>query len=657
MQWLHPGSNGDIPVNQIRPDLIKQISARIQSGLFLAASPCRNKYEIISDSKDNIHFRSASFLTSIYVGLNNVKISIDKNNNKIHYDFTYWPWAWYCIVLSFSLTLIIGFLFLSHLFRIYLFPEIEYPSSFEISLYIIPSLVFWGLIWPWILIYRHKKSASKALEMIIHQVNLTDQKGAAAQFDKYLNRNKYLAFSFWRGKVVWGLVIILTLLIGKLLHRRWWLGPAHFGYSVPGIQPDQKLPVRQDSHSGVDLTTTTEYDFPGFLGKNREGAVDNIKLNPDWEKFPPKLLWRQPIGGGWSAFSIVNGFAVTMEQRGPEEQVSCYSLDSGKHHWTVFWNERFFLFGDGPRSTPAISGGKVFALGALGHLTCIDGNSGKVIWERELLKDLGLHWSEENREVSFGRSNSPLVVGNTVVVPGGGKAGKYVSLLAYDVETGEIRWKGGDQQISYSSPVLADLLGDKQILIVNEKTVSGHNPETGLELWSYPWPSSSKKDANVSQPVPLGGDRILLTKGYQMGAAVIQLSGSHKGEPIKVNRVWRNPDVLKTKFTNVAVFGNFAYGLSDTRLECVDLRTGIRCWKKGRYGYGQLLRVGNLLLVQGEYGKLSLVSLDPQTPNKVLGSIQALKGKTWNNIALYKNYLLVRNATETACYELPILSE
>lgn len=657
MKWLKPSLNGSISVHNIHTDLIDKISKRIKLGLFMSASPRRNRYEITSVSKDAINFKSVSLLTSIYIGLNNVNIRIDADNNEIYYEFSFWRWACYCILLSLSLTLLIAFFFLSHLFGIYIFSEIEYPSSFEIYMYIIPSMVFWGLIWPWILIYRQKKTASKAIELIIHQLNLTDQNGIGNQFDKYLNRNKYLTFSFWRGKVVWVLVIILVLVAGELLHRRWWLGPAEFGYSAPGIQPDQKLPMRQEPHSGVDITTTTEYDFPGFLGKNRNSSVKNIKLNPDWESFPPKLLWRQPIGGGWSAFSIVNGFAVTMEQRGTQEQVTCYDLKTGKHYWTVFWNERFFLFGEGPRSTPLINDGKVFALGALGHFTCIEGNSGKVIWEREILKDLGIHWQDEHREVLFGRSNSPLVSGKNIIIPGGGKAGEYVSLLAYDIKTGELKWKGGDQQISYSSPVLADLLGEQQILIVNEKTVSGHDPDTGLELWSYPWPSSSKKDANVSQPVMLPGDRILLSKGYRKGGEVIKLSRSGQGESIKVNRVWSNPEVLRTKFTNVAIFGNFAYALSDTRLECVDLRTGMQCWKKGRYGHGQVLRVGDLLLVQSEYGKISLIVPDPQNPNKVLGSIQALKGKTWNNIALYNKYLLVRNATEAACYELAIISE
>lgn len=266
-------------------------------------------------------------------------------------------------------------------------------------------------------------------------------------------------------------------------------------------------------------------------------------------------------------------------------------------------------------------------------------------------------WQNETKEVSFGRSNSPLITDKLVIVPGGGKKGEYCSLIAYDKVTGEERWRGGNQQISYSSPVMADLLKQKQILIVNEATVSGHNPGTGVKLWSYPWPGNSNRDANVSQVVPLTKNRLLLSKGYREGATVIELSRPALGKPIQVKKIWSNSRVLLTKFTNVVIWQGYAYGLSNGILECVDLATGKRSWKQGRYGNGQILRVKNMLLVLSERGKLSLVQLSPTKTNDVKGNLQALNGKTWNNLALYENKLLLRNATEAVCYELNILKE
>jgi outer membrane protein assembly factor BamB len=445
-------------------------------------------------------------------------------------------------------------------------------------------------------------------------------------------------------------VAILMLIIATLLYRQWIFGSAHFAFA-PGRTPDQRLPI-DDPLPGVSLSVTTPNDFPEFLGAGRRAAVDHISIDPNWSQRPPRQLWRHPVGAGWSAFSVVNGFAVTMEQRGDHEMVSCYNLISGRHHWSSSWNERFTINGVGPRSTPTIDSGRVYALGAWGHLVCLDGATGEVIWKREIMHDLGLHWTDENKHVRFGRANSPLVVDKLVIVPGGGLPGKRASLLAYDASTGAPRWRGGEQQISYSSPIRAELLGEQQIISVNESTVSGHALTTGEEIWSYPWPGDSSSDANVSQPVPLSTNRLLLTKGYRKGASLIELFRPTQNAPIQTRCIWHHSSILNTKFTNVVIWQNHAYGLSDGVLECINLETGERRWKAGRYGHGQILRVREHLLILGETGILSLVRLDPDTPNALIGQIQALTGTTWNNLALYGNLLIIRNATEAVCYDL-----
>jgi outer membrane protein assembly factor BamB len=454
--------------------------------------------------------------------------------------------------------------------------------------------------------------------------------------------------------VAWIVGITTATFVVLTCYQLWVKSCGEFGYPIGG-QPDELLPTWQTPQSGADVMTTSVNDYPQFLGVGSRGAVEHVKLDPDWTAHPPQLLWRQPIGAGWSSFAAVNGFAVTMEQRGKQEQVTCYQVKTGQHYWTAAWEERFFLMGVGPRSTPTIVDGRVYALGAWGHLACLDGKTGDVIWQRELLSDLGIDWYIEHKSIPYGRCSSPFVVDSMVIVPGGGLKGQRASLIAYDTATGELRWRGGKQQISYSSPVLANLLDGQQILCVNEDTVSGHALDSGIELWSYPWPSNSNTDANVSQPVPLLPDRIFISKGYGQGAAVIRLVQPTAAAPIQVQTVWRNKKVLRTKFTNVVIWMNHAYGLSDGVLECVNLDTGESRWKKGPYGHGQIMRVGDLLLVLSDRGELTLVRLDPQTPNAVLGKIQVLNDKTWNNPTLYGRYLLVRNATESACYELTIL--
>jgi outer membrane protein assembly factor BamB len=185
---------------------------------------------------------------------------------------------------------------------------------------------------------------------------------------------------------------------------------------------------------------------------------------------------------------------------------------------------------------------------------------------------------------------------------------------------------------------------------VNEATASGHDPATGKTLWSYPWPGRTNADASSSQALPIANGRLLLSKGYSLGAELLEFVES-EGR-LTPRAAWKNSRVLQTKFTNVAVIGDYIYGLSEGILECAELASGKRAWKGGRYGHGQILGVGDLLIVLAEDGRLALVEASPRKFNE-LAMIQALEGKTWNNLCLYGNRLLIRNSEQAACYELP----
>jgi outer membrane protein assembly factor BamB len=399
-------------------------------------------------------------------------------------------------------------------------------------------------------------------------------------------------------------------------------------------------------------------DFPRFLGPSGSGALDAQALDPTWDASPPKQLWRRPIGAGWSAFATCGDHAVTLEQRGDEEIVSCQSVLTGDVEWTVSVPGRHetVLGGVGPRSTPTIAEGVVYATGATGWLHAIDGASGRVLWKKNVVDDLGIDPVAHAAAVAWGRSGSPLVTDTLVIVPGGGpltKDGSAVSLAAYDRATGERRWTGGSQQISYVSPELVTLGGREVVLTVNESSVAGHDPADGRELWRFDWPGHSNSDASCSQAHVLPDGRIFITKGYGVGAAVFAAAA---GETPTFTPVWTQPAALKTKFTNVVVRDGHAYGLSDGILECIALADGKRKWKGGRYGQGQVLRVANHLLVQSEPGEVVLVACRPEK-HAVVARLEALDGQTWNNPCLSGNRLLVRNAEEAACYELKLAVE
>ncbi|MFM9066770.1 MAG: PQQ-binding-like beta-propeller repeat protein [Planctomycetota bacterium] len=405
----------------------------------------------------------------------------------------------------------------------------------------------------------------------------------------------------------------------------------------------------------IDLSTESESDYPEFLGRGRRNALTGINLAKDWANQPPKLLWKQPIGAGWSSFSVVNGYAVTMEQRGEDELTTCYELRTGKLVWAHREAARHetVLGGVGPRSTPTIHEGRVYTLGAQGIVVCLEGATGKLLWRFDLLAERGSSPERDPSVVAWGRSGSPLIVDNLVVGPAGGPAkGQCVSLIALDKLTGEKVWEAGDRQVSYCSPILVeDLVGKRQIVSVNEDNVSGHEPQTGKVIWEYPWFGNSAANANTSQPIPLPGNQLLVSKSYGAGAMLLQLSDAGNGK-LEAKEVWHNNRVLKTKFTNLTIHQGYGYGLSDGILECVDLETGRSRWKKGRYDHGQVLRVDDMLLVLSEAGELALVDASPQAYFEH-GKIPALEGKTWNNLCLIDHLLLIRNGQEAACYELP----
>jgi len=396
----------------------------------------------------------------------------------------------------------------------------------------------------------------------------------------------------------------------------------------------------------ADLAKPTPFDSPAFRGIDRSGVVSGLSLSRDWSH-PPRLLWRHPVGRGWSSFAVVGDFCVTQEQRGAFEAVVCYELRTGREVWEHQDHACFdeVTGGKGPRSTPSIHNGRVFSLGATGILNCLDGRSGQRIWSTNILADSHVG----NR--LFGMAGSPLLLNGLVVVTPGGKAG---SLVAYDQQSGKRVWHGGDVETSYSSPHYA-AFQTPQILNFNADGLFAHEAQSGRVLWSYPWISNPSERNNVCQPVPLPGhdgkvDQVFISSGYGQGCAMLNIVQSEL--QFVVRKRWSNRN-LKSKFSSVVMRGDHIYGLDERILVCIDVTTGDRRWKGGRYGHGQLILVNDLLLVQAESGDVVLVEASP-LEHRELGRFAALADRTWNHPVVSGNLLLVRNDREAACYELPL---
>jgi len=401
----------------------------------------------------------------------------------------------------------------------------------------------------------------------------------------------------------------------------------------------------------ADLTAVTPYDSPGFRGSDRKGQVREIRLNSDWNASAPGEIWRHSVGSGMSSFAVVGDFCLTQEQRGEYEPVVCYELKTGSQCWTHLDRDKFRQsHGDGPRATPTVDRGRVFALGATGILNALDGSTGKRIWSVNVLED------NHADNCIYGMSGSPLVVDGRVIVSPGGHDGL---LVAYDCATGKKIWSGGNGQASYSSPQLATLCGVRQVLIFHADGLSGHDVESGKVLWNFPWVSNPEERNNVCQSVVVssGGSgesaTILIASGYGQGCALFEVARPADGFVAKTR--WSNRN-LKAKFSCVVMRDGYVYGLDERILTCLDLQTGERRWKAGRYGFGQVILVDDILVMQAESGEVVLVEASPARHHE-LARISALTGRTWNNPVIAGPYLLVRNDREAACYTLPLLHD
>lgn len=384
----------------------------------------------------------------------------------------------------------------------------------------------------------------------------------------------------------------------------------------------------------------SESYWTDYRGPRRDGIYDQTKLNLDWSPEGPPELWRQQIGGGYASMVVADSLVYTIEQRRDSEVVAAYNQYDGRQVWEHSWQSRFSerLGGDGPRATPTWSDGRVYALGANGDLVCLSASDGALQWSRNILTDAGAS------NVTWGMAGAPLVVDDLVVVNAGGRNGK--SLLAYDRMNGDVRWSGLSDRAGYVSPQVATLAGRRQLLVVTGTRIVGASLEDGSELWGHPWKTSY--DANCAQPLTVDANHVFVSSGYGHGASLLEVSGD--GESYSVREVWFNRN-MKNKFNPSVLVDGIVYGLDNGILAAIDVRTGDRLWKGGRYRYGQLLYADSHLIVISEGGDLALVEASPREYRELV-RFESIPGKTWNVPAIADGLLLVRNQTEMVAYDL-----
>jgi outer membrane protein assembly factor BamB len=398
----------------------------------------------------------------------------------------------------------------------------------------------------------------------------------------------------------------------------------------PPSPPDPVAPAYRESDP-------VEPDWPGFRGPARDGVIRGVSIETDWSQKPPHELWRKPIGPGWSSFAVAGNRLYTQEQRGEEEIVACYDASTGEPVWMHKDAVRFYESngGPGPRGTPTVHDGRVYAFGATGILNALRASDGALVWSRNAATDA------EVKVPGWGFASSPLVVDDVVIVAVSGR------LVAYDA-SGELRWIGPKGGGSYSSPHRLMIDGVDQVVLQNSDGISSFAPGDGSLLWRHEWPGF-----RIVQPILIsGGDLLVSSSDASGGIATRRIAVALGDGGWKVEERWTSRG-LKPFFNDGVVHEGHAYGFDGSILSCIDLADGKRKWKGGRYGDGQLvlLRDQGLLLVLSEEGELALVAASPDKFTEV-ARFPAIEGKTWNHPVMVGHVLLVRNGEQMAAFRL-----
>ncbi len=384
-------------------------------------------------------------------------------------------------------------------------------------------------------------------------------------------------------------------------------------------------------------------EWPGFRGADRDGRSRGPQISTNWTAHPPRQLWKISVGPAWSSFAVAGNFLFTQEQRGPQETVVCYNTEDGHEIWNRSIEARFDepLGGPGPRATPTLANGGLFVTGATGVFLRLDPATGNIVWQQDLKKVAG-------REVPmWGFAASPLVTDSDAIVYAGAPNGK--GLLALDAASGALRWSTAAGSDSYGSPQLNTVAGVPLVLLLSNDGLVFIDPATGKERLNYEWKFSNYR---ALQPLQVSDDTFLLPTGMNTGTRAIHvtLSNGH----FATEELWTSRN-LKPDFTDLVSHQGYVYGIDGGIFTCVDLKSGDRKWKGGRYGKGQVLLLENsgLLLVAAEDGRVVLLRADPAEHVEV-ASFKALDGKTWNHPVVVGDRLYVRNAQEAAVYVLTL---
>ncbi len=378
-------------------------------------------------------------------------------------------------------------------------------------------------------------------------------------------------------------------------------------------------------------------NWPQWRGPNRDGVSKETGLLKQWPAEGPALVWKASgAGRGYSSFSISNGKLYTMGLRGDREFVVAFDIATGKEAWatphgSAFRNDR----GDGPRGTPTIDGDRVYALGGNGDLSALEARTGKLVWSKNVLREFG------GSNITWGISESPLVLGNKVLVNAGAPGASIVALNKTD---GSVIWKSQSDEPGYSSAIPVDINGLTQVVFFTAQRAVGLDARDGRLLWEYGRPSNST--ANVATPIA-HGNRIFISSDYGTGGGVVEIKPDNKAQEIYFTKDMRN------HHSSSVLVGDYLYGFSGSILTAMKFDTGEIAWRDRSVGKGSLVYADGNLYCLSESGVVGLVEATP-SGYKEKGRFRIQQGSlpTWAHPVVAGGRLYLRDQDTIYAYDV-----
>jgi outer membrane protein assembly factor BamB len=401
-------------------------------------------------------------------------------------------------------------------------------------------------------------------------------------------------------------------------------------------------------------------DWPQYLGPNRNSTSPQKGILKSWPASGPELLWTTNVGPGYGGPVIKDGKVYLLDRDDKTGDIMrCFDFNTGKVLWSYSYDAPGTVSYPGSRSVPAIDGNKVYSCGPYGDLYCIDINSHKPVWNKNLMKDFG-----GTKIPVWAISQCPLVYGNLLIVSYSQdtKAG----LVAFNKLTGNIIWKTeaiGNE--SYTSPSVAKIAGEDNIVMVFSSTntfmhkeantskgmIIGLKPQTGEILWEY---NNWENMIQVASALDVGEGRIIVVGGYELGTAMIKVGKKTDGG-YSVEELFRHNDFGDhTKppiLYNGYFYAQFTTNSKRDGLACMDM-SGKVMWKTMRsplFDKGSMILADGLILATDGRKILYLIQPDPSGFKPLASAVMLGEGQNWSPLALSAGKLLLRDQNRLMC--------